>query len=228
MSNAVNNDVAPTSGFHARLFGFVAPIYAKLWKPIVLGTLSGGGFEKELKDILALHRPKGDELMLDLGCGPGNFTTAFAKLAPKGFMAGLDLAYPMLQVARSNAARDGAPNTGFAQGNAQSLPIRRNSVSMVSFCGALHLLPQPELALAEVAAILRPGGSVVGMTFVKGAWWGQRLIERFFNRFVHFRFFPYDHVQKMFADAGLKLEGCTRKRLILLFHAKKPGTLSQA
>ena len=223
-SNAASSkDVAPTSGFHGRLFGFVAPVYAKLWKPIVLGTLSGGGFDKELKDILALHRPKGNEVMMDLGCGPGNFTNAFAKLAPKGFMAGLDLAYPMLQVARSNAAKDNAPNTGFAQCNAQVLPIKRNSIDFVSFCGALHLLPQPELALAEVAAILRPGGSLVGMTFVKGEWWGQRLIERFFNRFLHFRFFPYDQVQKMFADAGLKMEGCTRARLILLFHAKKPG-----
>ena len=217
------NDVAPTSGFHGRLFGFVAPIYAKLWKPIVLGTLSGGGFERELQDILDLHRPRGDELMIDLGCGPGNFTTAFAKLAPKGFIAGLDLAYPMLQVARGNAGRAGATNTAFTQANAQRLPIRRDSIAMVSFCGTLHLLPQPELALAEVAAILRPGGSLVGMTFVKGEWWGQRLIERFFNRFLHFRFFPHDQVQKMFADAGLKMEGCTRKRLIVLFHAKKPG-----
>ena len=109
MTTASSNEVAPTSGFHGRLFGIVAPVYAKLWKPIVLGTLSGGGFEKELKDILALHRPKGDELMLDLGCGPGNFTTAFAKLAPRGFVAGLDLAYPMLQVARRSAGAECAP-----------------------------------------------------------------------------------------------------------------------
>lgn len=216
-------DVAPTSGFHGRLFGFVAPVYAKVWKPIVLGTLSGGGFDKELRDILELHRPKGDELMLDLGCGPGNFTTALAKLAPKGFMAGLDFAYPMLQVARGNAGRAGTANTGFMQGNAQSLPIKRNSISLISFCGTLHLLPQPELALAECAAILRPGGSLVGMTFVKGESWGQRLIERFFNRFLHFRFFPYDEVERMFTQAGLKLEGRTRARLIVLFHATKPA-----
>src|SRR5271167_1879518 len=124
-------DAAPTVAFHGRLFSLVAPIYAKLWKPIVLRALSGGGFDKELKNILALQRPESDDLIVDLGCGPGNFTTALAKLAPAGFVVGMDLAYPMLEVARRAAQGAGLANVALAQANAQRLPIRRDSVTLV-------------------------------------------------------------------------------------------------
>lgn len=213
--------VGPGLGFHGRLFGLVAPIYARLWKPVVLGLLSGGDFDKEVQTILSLRRPHVDELMVDLGCGPGNMTTALAKLAPGGFIAGLDLAFPMLQAGQRSAREAGLSNVAFMQGDAQRLPIRRDSVSLVCFCGALHLLPKPEVALAEIAAILRPGGSLVGMTLVKGQWWGERLIERFFSRFLRFRFFAPAEVERMLTEAGLVTRGHTRARLLLMFHATK-------
>lgn len=218
----MTRDIVPSSSFHARLFGSVAPIYARLWKPLVLGALSGGGFEKELAGVLALRRPALDEWVLDLGCGPGNFTTALAKLATSGFVVGLDLAYPMLQEGSRAARSAGAANVAFLQGNAQRLPIRRESVSLVNFCGTLHILPQPELALREVAAILRPGGTLVGMTLVTADSWGLRLLAGFFNRFLHFRFFRFDQVEQLMEQAGLRLEAHVRARLIVLFRARKP------
>ncbi len=207
-----------SAGFHARLFGRLAPVYARWWKPAVLRALSGGGFDEELSGLLALHRPRPQERILDVGCGPGNFTTALAKLASAGFVVGVDLAYPMLQ--ESCRAKDNA-NVAFIQGNAQVLPIRRESVSLVNCCGVLHLLPEPEAALREVAAVLEPGGAFVGMTLVETDSWGPRLLAGLFSRLLRFRFFRFDQLQRMLEQAGLHLEAHARARLIVLFRAQK-------
>ncbi len=211
----------PNAAFQARLFGRLAPIYVRWWKPLVLRALSGGGFEQELAGLLELRRPRAQERILDVGCGPGNFTTALAKLATSGLVVGMDLAYPMLQEGFRAAGAEGTRNVAFLQGNAQILPIRRESVSLVNCCGVLHLLPQPEAALREVAAVLEPGGALVGMTLVEADSWGPRLVAAFFSRLLHFRFFRFDQFRTLLEQAGLQLEAHARARLIVLFRAQK-------
>jgi trans-aconitate 2-methyltransferase len=60
---------------------------------------------------------RGDERVLDLGCGSGDFTAKVAELVPDGVVVGIDPQPSLLEVARSVAR----PNQVFLQGAAQDL-----------------------------------------------------------------------------------------------------------
>lgn len=105
-----------------------------------------------------LKIPQGG-IALDIGCGPGNVTSALARAAgPAGLALGIDLSEPML--ARAVRAESG-PNVGFLRADAQRLPFRDNTVDAIVSIAALQLIPEPHLALAEAARVLRPGGRLI-------------------------------------------------------------------
>jgi len=67
--------------------------------------------------FLAPLQLRGDERVLDLGCGSGDFTAKVAALVPDGVVVGLDPQPSLLEVARSVAG----PNQRFVQGAAQDV-----------------------------------------------------------------------------------------------------------
>lgn len=213
----------PRSDFHARLFGRLAPLYARWWKPVVLRALSGGGFDEEMAGLLALYRPGPNERILDVGCGPGNVTAALASLATSGLVVGMDLARPMLQEGRRTLLESAFSNVRFVQADAEVLPVRRGSVSLVSCCGVLHLLPNPAAALREIAAVLRPGGVFIGMTLVRPDPGAQRLVSELFSATLRFRFFNMELLRELFSQAGLSITAHVRSQSMMLFRAEKFG-----
>jgi SAM-dependent methyltransferase len=85
---------------------------------------------------------------VDLGCGTG--TGALGLSAP---MFGVDASATMC----IEAARRGLPT---CMADVRALPIRGRSVSAVRCDRVLYHLETPELALAEAARVLRPGGRI--------------------------------------------------------------------
>ena len=85
-----------------------AAIYQHIWRPIMVAAMSLHGMsvsaERE-RATAALHLG-GRQRVLDVACGPGNFTSFFAGLlAEDGFVIGLDNSVPMMERAvRDNAA----------------------------------------------------------------------------------------------------------------------------
>ncbi len=53
--------------------------------------------------------------MLELGSGPGYFSTALARRVSRGYLLVVDLQSEMLQKARRNVARAGLRKAGFVQ-----------------------------------------------------------------------------------------------------------------
>jgi arsenite methyltransferase len=105
-------------------------------------------------------------IALDVGCGPGNITASLARAAGAGGLAlGVDISRPML--ARAVRAEAG-PHTGFLLADAQQLPLRDETVDAVVSMAALQLVPDPQVALAEMGRVLRPGGRLVVMVPTAG------------------------------------------------------------
>jgi len=95
---------------------------------------------------------------LDLACGPGTFTRAFA--ARVGFLCALDLTPAMLEQARQAAARAQLRNIAFACADANALPLADAAVAL-AVCGyAFHHFLEPGRPVRELARVLRPGGRV--------------------------------------------------------------------
>ncbi|WP_176561836.1 class I SAM-dependent methyltransferase [Mycolicibacterium palauense] len=88
--------------------------------------------------------------VLDLGAGTGKLT---ARLVERGLdVTAVDPLPEMLEVLRSSL-----PQTPALLGTAEEIPLADDSVDTVLVAQAWHWF-DPELALAEVARVLRPGG----------------------------------------------------------------------
>ena len=106
----------------------------------------------ELDSLLNLT---GDERVLDSGTGAGTFALAIAPLVRE--VVGVDVVPELL-----DAARDSAPaNVSFVEGNATSLPFEPFEFDLAATRRTLHHIARPELAVAELVRVTRPGGRIV-------------------------------------------------------------------
>jgi ubiquinone/menaquinone biosynthesis C-methylase UbiE len=111
--------------------------------------------------MLALH--DGDRV-LDVACGTGAFSRAFARgVAPGGLVIGLDASTTMLERA---AASSRPPNLVYVRGDAMQLPFADAAFEAVCCFAALYLIDDPWRALDEVVRVLAPGGRVALMASV--------------------------------------------------------------
>lgn len=98
---------------------------------------------------------RGDERILDIGCGDGFLTREIAARLPAGFIVGMDPSPRMVAAADSGPVTSAGPR--FVRGDARRLPFGRCFDMAVSF-NALHWVPQLDEAFTAMAAILEPGG----------------------------------------------------------------------
>lgn len=94
---------------------------------------------------------------LDLGCGEGHHTRLLAARGAR--MLGLDVA-PRFIVHASATERHDRQGIDYVVGDAIALPLATTSLDFVIACMSLMDVPQPELALAEISRVLKPGGFV--------------------------------------------------------------------
>jgi ubiquinone/menaquinone biosynthesis C-methylase UbiE len=94
--------------------------------------------------------------IVDLGCGPGRLV---AKLIERGFdeVYGFDVSSSCLRITSRKPSNSEA---GLAQGFIENLPFKENSFASAVLSGAFHHLEYPAIALAEIARILRPSGTL--------------------------------------------------------------------
>jgi ubiquinone/menaquinone biosynthesis C-methylase UbiE len=99
------------------------------------------------------------QTVVDLGCGPGFFTVAMAKMAGEaGHVIAVDLQPEMLALARRNAERAGMQSRiRFHQAQADSIGvIERADFAMAMWM--VHEVPNAEKFLGEIRSFLKPGG----------------------------------------------------------------------
>jgi trans-aconitate 2-methyltransferase len=118
------------------------------------------------EQVLGLLRTRlrGDERVLDVGCGNGKVTREIAALVPRGSVVGVDASAKMVEFARDASAQGGgggaaAANLSFDVMDARRLNFREEFDLVVSF-NALHWIAQEEqeLALRGIYAALKPDG----------------------------------------------------------------------
>ena len=115
--------------------------------------------ERVLDMIVAAARPKTDDTVLDVACGPGIVVCAFAPHVQAA--TGLDYTPAMLDQARTRAAEKGLHNVAWQQGDAYALPYPDGNFSIVVTRYSLHHLEHPERALREMMRVCAPGGRIV-------------------------------------------------------------------
>jgi ubiquinone/menaquinone biosynthesis C-methylase UbiE len=97
----------------------------------------------------------GEERALDVGTGAGALALALAPLVRE--VIGADLVPELLDEARKRAPA----NAEFVEADATALPFELGSFDVVATARTFHHVPRPELVLAEMNRVLRPGGTML-------------------------------------------------------------------
>jgi SAM-dependent methyltransferase len=95
--------------------------------------------------------------VLDVGCGTGVVAVTAARLGAS--VVGLDLSPALLERARENATVASVAIT-WHEGDAEQLPFPDESFDVVLSQFGHIFAPRPEVALAEMLRVLRPGGTL--------------------------------------------------------------------
>jgi arsenite methyltransferase len=110
---------------------------------------------------LAVADLREGERVLDLGSGGGiDVLLSARRVGPSGFAYGVDMTEDMLVLARANAAKAGAANVEFLEGQIEALPLPDAAVDVVISNCVINLSADKPAVLAEMFRVLVPGGRV--------------------------------------------------------------------
>lgn len=107
--------------------------------------------------------------VLDMACGTGDLTEAFARTDASRVVGG-DFTPEMLDLARRKQARLSAAQAGkitYVSADAMNLQFETASFDVLSIAFGIRNVADPARALAEFARVLRPGGRLVVLEFDK-------------------------------------------------------------
>ncbi len=142
------------------MFARVAPRY-DLLNHLLSGTLDHL-WRRRLAGSLASSLASGSRV-LDLCCGTGDQAQALRR---RGFrVAAADFCLPMVALALPKFARSGGPRPRPLTADALSLPFRDARFDGASVSFGLRNVADLDLALRELARVLRPGGELAILEF---------------------------------------------------------------
>ena len=125
-------------------------------------------------EVLDRLQLRGDETVLDVGCGPGAVTRVLAERLPRGKVLGLDASPDMLALAARELAAFG-PRVQLLEATLPDLPVSSPVDAIVSSATLHFVLDHPAL-FRGFRRVLRPGGQ---LEFQCG---GRGNLHRFYAR----------------------------------------------
>ena len=113
------------------------------------------------------------EAVLDVGCGTGVVAITAARAGAR--VEALDLTPELLVQARENARIAGHESVVWTEGDAEQLPYADASFDVVLSQFGHMFAPRPDVVIAEMRRVLKPGGRIAFAT-----WPPEHLIGRMF------------------------------------------------
>jgi ubiquinone/menaquinone biosynthesis C-methylase UbiE len=107
--------------------------------------------------------------VLDIGCGFGRSTLAFAALGPEVEVVGIDLSSSCVRLAAQIAGtRDEGQRTRYIQADGADVPLPDGSFDVVTSTMLMHEMPPEAIRrlIAESRRLLAPGGVAVHLDFL--------------------------------------------------------------
>lgn len=137
-----------STGPARRRYERLAPVYDRRWASYVA---------ESVRETLRRLDLRGEETVLDVGCGTGALLQGLVARGFRGRLVGVDLSPAMAAVARGKLGDRAA----LAAAEAGRLPLARGVFDVALSASSLHYWPEAAEGLAEIARILKPGGRLV-------------------------------------------------------------------
>ncbi len=185
----------------------VPAIYERYWRPALARAvkgITGPGMAEEVRIARLLLGLGPGDVVLDVACGPGNFSREFARaVGDRGLVLGIDASRTMLARGIADLEEPALGNLALIRGNATELPFRDGCFDGVCCFAALHLFADPFAALDEMRRVLKPGGRIAVMTSVR-----RRLtlppLKPLFERTSGMRIFESDEIVHALQERGFQ------------------------
>jgi SAM-dependent methyltransferase len=170
----------------------VPAIYERYWRPAlarVAKGLTGPGMAEEVRIARLLLGLSPGDVVLDVACGPGNFSREFARaVGDAGLVIGIDASRTMLErgvaelvpagpshepgrhaggATGPGGRREPDSTLALIRGDATELPFRDATFDAVCCFAALHLFADPFAGMDQMRRVLRPGGRIALMTSIR-------------------------------------------------------------
>jgi trans-aconitate 2-methyltransferase len=166
------------------------------------------------KELIPKLKLKGNEALLDIGCGDGKITAELVTFLPNGRVVGIDSSVQMIKLAQNTFSNRDYPNLSFQVMDARKL-IFQNEFDMIFSNAALHWIIEQKAVLQGVHRSLKTGGRVLFQMAGKGnalAVLGildDLLVEASWKEFFEDFAFPYgffsaEEYTAFLVEAGLK------------------------
>ena len=114
---------------------------------------------REVSYFRATHPIPPGARVLEIGCGDGGGAGIFARAFAPGLYHGIDVDPAMIKVAAGRRKGPLGRSSLFVLGDAERLPYADATFDAVVNFGIIHHLPDWRRGVAEVARVLRPGGT---------------------------------------------------------------------
>jgi trans-aconitate methyltransferase len=126
------------------------------WNSEAYHRLSRPQFEWGLK-VLDRLPLRGNEVVMDAGCGSGKVTAELLTRLPRGRVLAMDLSQNMLQTARQHLLPKFAGKVHFVATDLQEIPLK-GALDGIFSTAAFHWVPDHERLFRSVLRALKPSG----------------------------------------------------------------------
>lgn len=168
--------------------------------------------EKWARELIPKIGLRGDERLLDIGCGDGKVTAEIARFLANGTVLGIDSSPEMIEFAK-NGFMDRFQNLAFHCVDVREMDFTRE-FDVVFSNAALHWVKEHGPVLKKIRQALRPGGKAVlqmagegnaaSVVETVGDVIGREPWLPFFEGFVFpYGFYGADAYRKLVREAGL-------------------------
>ncbi|MBK8136244.1 MAG: methyltransferase domain-containing protein [Chloroflexi bacterium] len=100
-----------------------------------------------------------DSQVIEIGVGTGRLALPLAQHSGRYY--GVDLSAAMMDVLRSKQPAYPDGDIRLTAGDVMRLPLKSGSIDFAVMVHILHLIPDPQAAVRELARVLKPGGAAV-------------------------------------------------------------------
>lgn len=154
------------NSFAQQLFAPLPGRYDRLAEWLSFGQ--NARWRRAMVDKLAAAAPIGRDAAVILDVAAGTAGVSLQIAARTGArVIGLDLTEQMLrQGARNVAAAGASDQVALVTGRAEQIPLPDASVDALTFTYLLRYVSDPQATLAELARVVRPGGTVASLEFL--------------------------------------------------------------
>jgi demethylmenaquinone methyltransferase/2-methoxy-6-polyprenyl-1,4-benzoquinol methylase len=180
--------------YNERVFSEIAPRYDFIAKVLSFGR--DAAWKRTLISLLPSHE---SPVCVDLACGTGDIAFLLVGKYPRGRIVGLDIAEPMLDIARR---RNTLANVSFVNQDMGSLAIVSGSADIVTGGYALRNAPDLGTAIDEINRVLKPRGVAAFLDFSKPdaniprkmEYWGLKIWTGLWGLLLHRNHEVYSYI----------------------------------